>query len=301
MPRSDRLDINLIKTVVSAVVRECFPGELDIFPAIWKRWTEFSERTESSDAARFLGLPMLGADRGEFSTPFVIMTVAAVMELLPNRGKQPNLQQVQAAVAEAARSFGVSGQRVDTLVSAIAPRLFHTFSALSGAPVQPKPRPPTQTQQVWVEWWLNGCRCGPEMMKYDVALADHRAAEADIVVNEREGSLRGGCGTYSFRSINTRAFIAIWLALDRTGSFFSLTDVRDRRQYPKQKVEPRAIGKHVDLARAALEKATGRKVIPRAKSEKYFILADTWSWCWIRESEDREDSILLYDTASPRE
>lgn len=293
MPKSERLDIHLIKTVVSTVVRECFPGELDVFPAIWKRWTEFSERTESSDAARFLGLPMLGADRGEFSTPFVIMTVAAVMELLPYRSKQPDLHQVQTAVAEAAKSFGVRGERVGTLVCAIAPQLFHTFSAVSGAPVQQLPRPPTQPQQIWVEWSLNGCRGGPEMMKYDAALADHRAAEADLIVNERAGSLRGACGTHSFREVNARAFIAIWLALDRTGSFFTLKDVRDRRQFPKQIVEQRAIRKHVDLARAALENATGRKIIPRAKSKKYFILADTWSWCWIRESEDREDSILL--------
>lgn len=198
-PADKRAD--LVRSVALSIVQDSFPQEVDVFSAVW---TRFAKHAAGSREARSLGLQMLGEEEPDCHTPFVVMTVAALLESFLEQAERPSRDTVESAVRSASESFGLGGTRLDAVVHAVTPKLFRTFSLLCGADIPKGGREddsPTQPV-VFVDWLSKdggrepGKECPAQEFEELFRESEHEmdfermkellAKEFDLVCDERE-------------------------------------------------------------------------------------------------------------------
>lgn len=287
----DSRDSFIIRRVSFDVVEQCFEEESNLFDVAWTRFV--SGHRLPSDIT---GLPIQGGEPGDSYTPFVIMTVAAVCESLLTQDVRVGLPEILAAVQSAARNLKVPEEQVVRLAEAIAPRLHRAFVTLQGpANAGQLPESSHPSDRLWAEWWLDGSLIEAEQVKYESIIQDSRTERAMFLVDEHRGELRGPktCRGFDDPELDFRAFTALWLTLDRTGSHYSYADIEKQRPSSHEDPLDSTLRKYVKAAQSALEELIGEPVIPKPRDGRYYIKADSWSWCWIRKNHSRDKSILL--------
>jgi hypothetical protein len=288
----------LVCALARAAVQDSFAAELDLFDVVWKRFlARPATRRDQSEA----GLRIHPDEDHAFRTPFVIMTVAAIIDALPQETWVIDYEKVSAAVREAAKSLGVIGPQLGEIVEAVSPKIHRAMALLAGkqstqSQVQSAPSSRIQPPVVWVEWWIDGGLASkePQAISYEEVALDPRSLRAQLTVDEWNPRFIGPAEAVPFREFRgQRGFTGLWLALDRTGRFFSMDEIGKHREFPELGTQDRALTRYVSDAQKILMRLLGAKIIPRATHRRYAVPADCWSWCWIRNDRDRIRSILL--------
>lgn len=112
----------------------------------------------------------------------------------------------------------------------------------------------------------------------------------DLVVDEVSRCCVSRTRDYPFHNLAGRKGLALWLMLHFYGRSFSDQDLVDRLASNSLYDRTR---EHASIARGLMLTLIEREVIPKARNGTYSVLADGWSWAWVRASTEATNSILF--------
>jgi hypothetical protein len=260
-----------------------FPESVESFPALL-RWCAVNRDRliAGTTGPPVTGLPATG--RGDADLGFLVLTVLA---LLPEDGPPPAVETFERAVRAAAPEFGLRGPVLESAIQLAVSRIARTLHSGPGNEWSDRGLP-----GFFLDGWIAGrafpMRRVPES-ELHAALAEH---DADLIVDEPQRLLRGRGGPRALSDYAGQHLAGLWLALDSVGGQFGKCAIEDVSWLGD--LNRSSTRKYPSFGRQILRElvAPDRVIIDTAKNGEYRVSGD-WSFLWLRESPDRNESVLL--------
>ncbi len=329
----------LIYDLASVFVAEHYSWELESVPIIHDLLEKHLATTEGSSTtqgdAKWLrgGLPFADDRAEQLVSPFVLLTLDAVVRELHHLGQTPDLSGIEDAIRGAAKAFGASSRLVGELARDLAPKL---ASAFAGDPtgtdttdkVGGSGTASVSENRVVVARLAPGT---PEVQTNPCDRADVEALLAetpyDVIVNELRHIVivrpEGAEKEQSLGKIGRSLRVLLWLALTHVGRTFEFQDLRTRLGYGET-LDETQFSQLVYQYRNRLRRLLGTGAVSLKKKRRppvgrksgaapvgdthatliermltpggvrtYHVPASGWTFCWVRSDSDVARSALL--------
>lgn len=309
------------KTLHSAIRDLCeefiaarYTEELEYVPLLWD-----ALRTRTNPAAPVrlgewcAGLSFAAENANAFAAPFVLFTLEATLRELSDRGHAPDLARIGEAVRCAAEALGASVRLVAELVEDLPPRLAALFSASDGvlSLAQPKTGSGTRTGQLYIERRVDGHPRKPGWASKKVRTDNRKNIRYDIVVDEFARDLlirknRASTNDYQpelvrIDDIDPRVAAMLWCVLRHFGKTIDFKELRSRLNLRDSRTQDNAIHKAKSDLVTLLGERISKKLFGRSLHHRYSVRADGMNYCWMRATDNPQDSELLYRSGAPGE
>lgn len=276
---------DLVREAVFEVVGEHFPDEAPALPALWNWW--MSSRG-SLGGGGVSGLPAMGPPDDASYSAMVILTISAVVaDWVPGKD-QPTPEVVQRAARAAARVFGLSGARLERVASSSAAKLSAVLRRIE-VPLVVSAGP---TRGLWVEVSIRGQKQAVRVASPAEIASLRRDESFDLVIDETQRSFIQKDGRVCpFNTFEPRVQQGLWVVLQSDGGVTYELLEECFAILPGERERVYAL---INAVRKAFKQLLGgdKGIIGHNKSNTYVIDA-SWSWCWVREVQDRRQSRLL--------
>ncbi len=278
---------DLIHEAVFDVVGEHFPDEAPALPALWKWWLAF-RGSSGAAAVPNAGLPAMGPPDDASYSAMLILTISAVVSDWVPGEEQPTPDVIKKAIYAAARAFGFAGTRLDRVVSASAAKLTAVLSRVESPPVVSA----APSGALWVEVSVRGKRESARAASPAEITKLRREQSFDLVIDETQRSfIQKDERLCPFNTFEPRVQQGLWVVLQSDGGVTYELLEECFAILPGERERVYAL---INSVRKAFKQLLGgdKGIIGHNKSNTYAIDA-SWSWCWVREVQNRRQSRLL--------
>ena len=315
MPSNDAKTLNTaIRDLCEEFVAARYSQELDYIPLLWDALKTHSNKASQGGVGNWCaGLPFAADQGASLAAPFVLLTLEATLRELSARGHAPDLASIGKAVQSAAEALGASARLVTELVQDLPPRLATLFSADGGALslADPEVADASRTEQLYIERRVNGQSRKPGWAGRKVRTENRKNERYDIVVDEiarelliRENRTSNGAQRpepIHIDDIDPRVATMLWFVLQHFGRTISFKELRRGLNLEETGAQDNGIHKaKSDLAKL-LGNRISKKLFGRTQRQRYRVCADGVNFCWMRLTEDPQESELLYRGGAPGE
>ncbi len=303
-----------IRNLCEAFIAERYATELEYVPLLWDSLRSRNKRDSPEQLSKSCAGLSFAADQDTpLAAPFVLLTLEATLRELSDRGLEPDVTKISHAVQSAAEALGASTRLVAELVQDLPPRLVVLFSANKGAMslASPKVADGSRPDQIYIDRRVDGYSRKNGWAGKKVLLENRKNERYDIVIDEiaRELLIRKDRSLddeqqpepIQIDEIDPPVATMLWFVLQYIGRTIGFKDLRNGLNLLPDGAQDNSIHKAKSALSKLLGKRISKNVFGKALRQRYTIRGDSVNYCWMRKTENPQESELLYRAGMPDE
>lgn len=303
-----------VRGVCEEFISERYAQELEYVPLLWDALRSCAMQASPATLSEACAGLSFATDReAPLAAPFVLLTLEATLRELSARGHAPDLATIGDAVQSAAEALGASARLIRELVHDLPPRLAKMFSADEGvlSLAQPETASSSRPDRLYIERRVDGRPRKPGWANKKVRTENRRNERYDIVVDEiarellirQNRELNDGQQPEPIRidDIDPRVATMLWLVLRNFGKTIDFKEMRSRLKLDESGTQDNGIHKAKSDLTKLLGERISKNLFGRALRQRYTIRAEGVNYCWMRLTDNPQESELLYRAGTPDE